>query len=101
MTVWFALALMTAVAIFAVLWPLHRRGRRASRGAQHGAGRLGELAPPCGGDCRARPAAARRRGALSRARLALLAGPAAQDPPCGRQPEPIDREPDCAGRGPP
>ncbi len=33
MTVWFALALMTAVAIFAVLWPLARRGRHLRSGS--------------------------------------------------------------------
>src|SRR5262245_13635845 len=33
MTVWFALALMTAAAIFAVLWPLARRGQNLRSGS--------------------------------------------------------------------
>src|SRR5712692_8769283 len=33
MTVWFVLALMTAAAIFAVLWPLARRGRNLRSGS--------------------------------------------------------------------
>ena len=34
MTLWFVFALMTAAAIFAVLWPLGRRGRPASDGSE-------------------------------------------------------------------
>src|SRR6266852_3408579 len=33
MTVWFVLALMTAAAIFAVLWPLARQGRNLRSGS--------------------------------------------------------------------
>lgn len=33
MTLWFTLALMTLAAVFAVLWPLSRRGRRDSDGS--------------------------------------------------------------------
>ena len=146
MTVWFALALMTAAAIFAVLWPLARRGQPLRSGSDvavyrdqldeidrdRAAGRIEDseaiaaqvevsrrliaaadaqaaAAPAASatwrrravGHRRARAAAARRRGALSRARLALPAGSAAHDPPCGLHPEPIDRAPDCAGRDPP
>jgi cytochrome c-type biogenesis protein CcmH len=34
MTLWFVFALMTAAAIFAVLWPLSRRGRPANDGSE-------------------------------------------------------------------
>ena len=145
MTVWFALALMTAAAIFAVLWPLARRGQPLRSGSDvavyrdqldeidrdRAAGRIEDseaiaaqvevsrrLIAAADAQAAAAPAASatwRRRavaivalvllplgaaGALSRARLALAAGSAAHDPPCGRQPEPIDRAPDCAGRDP-
>ena len=34
MTLWFVFALMTAAAIFAVLWPLSRGGRLQSEGSE-------------------------------------------------------------------
>ena len=149
MTLWFVLALMTAAAIFAVLWPLARQGRNlrsgsdvavyrdqldeidrdraagriadseadrragrgfapadrrrrcASRAAGHGVPRIGGVAPSGSRDRRSSPAAARCRGTLSRARLALAARPAAGDARRRCQAEPVDGEPDRAGREPP
>ncbi|MBA1914744.1 c-type cytochrome biogenesis protein CcmI, partial [Escherichia coli] len=34
MTLWFVFALMTVAAIFAVLWPLSRRGRADTGGSE-------------------------------------------------------------------
>ena len=34
MTLWFVFALMTAAAIFAVLWPFSRAGRRNAKAAR-------------------------------------------------------------------
>ena len=40
MTLWFVFALMTAAAIFAVLWPLSRSGRPANDGSEAGVERV-------------------------------------------------------------
>ena len=79
MTLWFVLALMTAAAIFAVLWPLARRVRTAARRQRHRG-----LSRPARRD-RARPRRRpdRRGGSRGRARRGFA--PAAGRRRCGRQ----------------
>jgi cytochrome c-type biogenesis protein CcmH len=83
MTLWFVFALMTAAAIFAVLWPLSR-GRRPQGGGSEAAvykDQLAEIDRDVAADLIGAPEAAAARVEISRRLLA--AAESQRDPPLG------------------
>jgi cytochrome c-type biogenesis protein CcmH len=83
MTLWFVFALMTAAAIFAVLWPLSRGGRPQGGGSEAAVYRdqLTEIDRDVASDLIGAPEAAAARVEISRRLLA--AADSQRDPPLG------------------
>jgi cytochrome c-type biogenesis protein CcmH len=81
MTLWFVFALMTAAAIFAVLWPLGRGGRQPNGGSEAAVYRdqLGEIDRDVAAGLIGTPEAAAARVEISRRLLA--AADSQRDPP--------------------
>jgi cytochrome c-type biogenesis protein CcmH len=85
MTLWFVFALMTAAAIFAVLWPLSRSGRPANEGSEATVYRdqLTEIDRDVAAELIAPPEAEAARVEISRRLLAAAAAETPRSAPAG------------------